>query len=337
MAVKTHILDPEGDMVLVLKNPNRSSADSLSSISIKDLHSRLSLPARIPADNSKANRYQDGADGKDESGDDDEVKYRVSSKHLTLCSGYFRAALSGPWKRDMEGDVCRYEVHEWNPEALLIVLQIIHGKTEAVDKNLHLEMVVNVAVVVDYFQCPGPVTTFAETWMDALPDHGEATTVTRDLVLSIFVALVFGLKSRFSNCTRTAMVVGIAPIPTLGLPIPTSLIGEFPTPGGFETAPRAKIFLTDAMEEVRREQITEGASVFKNAHKELTSGKHGCSPSCRLSLHRALFERADTRIINEKPWEHLSMIKVDSMARTIQAPYDVYYKGHKGPYLKAVS
>lgn len=91
------------------------------------------------------------------------------------------------------------------------------------------------------------------------------------------------------------------------------------------------------MEKVRREKITEIANKFKKAHKELTSGKHGCSPSCRLSLHRALFERADTRIINEKPWEHLSMIKVDMMGSKIYAPYAVYYQGYKGPYLKAVS
>lgn len=131
----------------------------------------------------------------------------------------------------MDGDVCRYEVHEWDPEALLIVLQIIHGKTAAVDKNLDLEMVVKVALVVDYFQCPGPVATFAETWMNAMPDPSKVTTITRDLVLSIFVALVFGLESRFTNCTRTAMFVGLAPIPTLGLPIPTTLIGEFSIPG----------------------------------------------------------------------------------------------------------
>lgn len=91
------------------------------------------------------------------------------------------------------------------------------------------------------------------------------------------------------------------------------------------------------MEKIRQEKITEGADIFKKAHKELTSGKHGCSPSCRLSLHRALFERADTRIIDEKPWERFSMTKVDSMVSKIQPPYDVYYKGHKGPYLKAVS
>lgn len=138
----------------------------------------------------------------------------------------------------MEGDVCRYEVHEWDQDALLIVLQIIHGKTEEVDKNLDLEMVGKVALVVDYFQCPGPVTTYAEIWMDALPDHSDAITVTRELVLSVFIALVFGLKSRFSDCTHTAMTVGIAPMPTHGLPIPTSLIGEFPTPRW----PRMEIF-----------------------------------------------------------------------------------------------
>lgn len=52
MAVKTHILDPEGDMLIVLKNPDRSLTDSLSSISIKDPQSKLSLPAHIPTNKS---------------------------------------------------------------------------------------------------------------------------------------------------------------------------------------------------------------------------------------------------------------------------------------------
>lgn len=362
-----HVLDPDGDILLVLKNPEWNIA--IWPMTKKQSRSRKSLPAFVLVVKSNANVCTDGTSNGNASAnnvmdwtanvrdwsvlpdyepvdtsadvepDDEEVTFFVSSKHLKLASRYFRTALSGPWNRDMDGDVRRWEVHSWDQRAFLMVMQMIHGRTDEVEERgrMSWDMAAKVALVVDFYQCHVPVYAFAKLWMEDVRRSDEVKTIDCDLILCMFVSFVFGLDFEFTMCTRAAMELATGPIPSLGLPFPEALVSRFQfSYGPSINVESANILFADTMEESRRAYITRVGEGFKKIHQELSNGKHGCSPSCRLSLHRALFENVDTRIINKDPHEFFTARKVIKILENIRDPYDMVYKGHKGPYLKAV-
>ncbi|RYP62552.1 hypothetical protein DL771_009682 [Monosporascus sp. 5C6A] len=85
-----------------------------------------------------------------------EVQFRLSSRHLVLASPFFKKALGGPWKEghSVTSDGCRYiHTEEWDPNALLVLMQIIHGRNWGIPRSVSLEMLAKIAVLVDYYKC----------------------------------------------------------------------------------------------------------------------------------------------------------------------------------------
>jgi hypothetical protein len=93
------------------------------------------------------------------------VRMRVSSSHLILASSYFKRMLRGGWKEDCtlcaEGCLTIY-VEDWDPDALLILMNIIHGHTRKVPRTVSLEMLAKLAVLVDYYECIEVVEVLSE-------------------------------------------------------------------------------------------------------------------------------------------------------------------------------
>lgn len=124
---------------------------------------------------------------------------------------------------------------DWDPEALLFVLRIIHGRTVELPRHIGREMLARVAAVVDYYGCAEAVSPFVEMWMglegDALKsiDFDDWTRETdNEIAFVIFVSLVFGIKHEFSRATTLVMERRIEPVPTHDVPIPRILIGRPP-------------------------------------------------------------------------------------------------------------
>ncbi|OJJ30339.1 hypothetical protein ASPWEDRAFT_706889 [Aspergillus wentii DTO 134E9] len=92
------------------------------------------------------------------------TKIRVSSKHLTLSSRYFEKRLKSCWP---EGSELQYKgqvtmtIFDWNKAALLMVLKIMHCKTRKVLKFIDLNLLCEIAVLVDYIGCHEAVEMFA--------------------------------------------------------------------------------------------------------------------------------------------------------------------------------
>lgn len=166
-------------------------------------------------------------DAQQDQQDQPEVRLRVSSRHLILASPYFNRMLKGPWKESSINSGSPYTVSasDWDVEALLILMNIIHGQVRKVPRSLSLEMIAKVAVIVDYYQCVEVVEIFAERWLMKLPVPSKRMYY-RDLVLRLFVSWMFSEDEVFESLTGRALYSSRGPLNPLDLPIPQAILGE---------------------------------------------------------------------------------------------------------------
>ncbi|KAL1969127.1 hypothetical protein VTN77DRAFT_381 [Rasamsonia byssochlamydoides] len=150
---------------------------------------------------------------------------RVSSSHLTLSCLHFKKMLQGNWREKhtllSDGRVS-IPVEDW-PDAMLILMNIIHGHTRKVPRTVSLEMLAKVAVLVDYYQCFEVVEVFSEMWINQL--KGDLPkTYSRDVILWICISRVFLQPELFQESTTIALRQSQGPIQTLGLPISGKIV-----------------------------------------------------------------------------------------------------------------
>jgi hypothetical protein len=157
-----------------------------------------------------------------------DLRIRVSSKHLVLASPHFRRMLKGNWAEanTISPDGCHHVNFEegFDPDALLIVMNIIHNRNRQVPRSLDLDALAKVSVWVDYLECHEAVEVFSEIWITQLRTS-LPTQYSRDLVLWIFIAFVFRQQELFKSVTRTAILQSTQPIRTLGLQIRDRIVG----------------------------------------------------------------------------------------------------------------
>ena len=155
--------------------------------------------------------------------------YHVSSRHLMLASPWFQAALAKEgWNESRRNEADgRFHImaEDWDAEAFLAVLRIIHLRNKKVPRNVTLEMLAKIAVIVDYYHCEEAIEMFSAMWIDNHLRVALPSTYCRDLVLWISISYVFGLKERFEKATAIAMRQSTGSVRTLGLPIPGKVSG----------------------------------------------------------------------------------------------------------------
>jgi len=156
------------------------------------------------------------------------VTVRVSSRHLMLASPYFSRMLKGKWK---EGNTIQttgfvsVEVEDVDADALVILMDIIHGRTRSVPKAVDLEMLAKMAVLVDMYECAEVVEIFTDMWIAHL-QTALPSVYSRDAVLWICISWVFRQHDAFRSVTSAALKYSNGPIQPLGLPIPSRVVGK---------------------------------------------------------------------------------------------------------------
>lgn len=157
-------------------------------------------------------------------------RFRVSSRHLSIASPVFEQMLDGPWQQTMTADGSRREVqaHEWDSGALYILLNVLHGRIRQVPKEVSLEMLGKVAILVDYYKCHEAFEIFASMWIDGLtgPTGLGPRRYGKDSMTWLFVSWVFQRKDMFQNMVRLALVNASDPIETMQFPLPEALISK---------------------------------------------------------------------------------------------------------------
>ncbi|RYC58725.1 hypothetical protein CHU98_g7476 [Xylaria longipes] len=132
------------------------------------------------------------------------IHLQVSSAHLRLASSYFREALDGPFKESHRAsNGFRYvDAEDWDKEALLIVMRIIHGQNRHVPRHLSLEMLAKVGVIVDYYQCREVLGAFVDIWCLGMKSNPLPLSLDRDLIMLLFVSWVFHWGDQFRSVTK---------------------------------------------------------------------------------------------------------------------------------------
>ncbi|KAH0551143.1 hypothetical protein GP486_007519 [Trichoglossum hirsutum] len=340
MSERFHELDPDGDVFLVLHDPQEGfalwddSQEHLPPVPPSPvLEHRVSQPESvrldspdyrdqpISAEESNA-REQTITLPRDESpsfaeevlmplAEKGEIQIRVSSNHLALASTYFERMLRGNWK---EGHALRSDGHvgldvgEWDHEAFLILMNVIHGRTRAVPQSISLELLAKIAVLVDYYKCEEVIRVFLEMWISQLKEN-LPETYSRDLILWICISWVFRLSKQFTIATNIALQQSRGPIQTLGLPIPARV--------------------AEIIDQQRQESIDRIVEALHNLFIYF-SHQNMCSPECSSMLLGAFTKEMDSRSLSsprpKKPFLGISFAETARSIRDMQLPVWCYHR-----------
>lgn len=195
MAPNVHVINPDYDTTIVLKDPNTNFA------------SALEKPEPRNAD------------------EDTTAHYYVSSQHLQLASPWFKRAMTKETWTESKPKDGHYQVvaHDWDEHVFLTLLNIFHLRTKNVPRVMSLESLAKMGVLVDYYECGEAIEMFTATWIDEVKKIAIPSIYCRNLVLWIWIAWIFDLPNHFQNASAVAIKHGKVAMDTLELPIPASV------------------------------------------------------------------------------------------------------------------
>ncbi|KAJ9310393.1 hypothetical protein DTO217A2_172 [Paecilomyces variotii] len=246
----TQVIDPEGEVILILRNANLPFAEGLyPSIFAPKLYAQ---------------------DKREETLNQKTFRIQVSAKHLVLASPVFKEMLTGGWKESvtyLQKGFYEITTDGWDIEALLILLRVMHCQNSQVPRKLTLEMFAKVTVLADYYGCKETIGFFADTWIESLKEVPPAT-YCRDLILWLWVSYYMKLPDQFKKVSSTAISQGNWVIHNLGLPIPHKVL--------------------EMINSKREQAINTIILMLQAKSKALLSGSQGCSFECNSIMYGAL-------------------------------------------------
>ncbi|PTD12694.1 hypothetical protein FCULG_00002859 [Fusarium culmorum] len=184
MKVIRHDIDPDGDLLIVLKRPNS-----------------LNLMPHLPMDDFPWPPPHYGSILVDLSNKDDvQIEFRVFSLLMLRSSMFFRKMLTSPWKETVEASTAsprllRVSATDWNADALAVVIDIIHDRSywNDIPHGLSNFFLAHIAAIVDYYQCAEcpRIKAVTKQWESGFRfDIGMNAWIT-----NLYIALVFSWKS----------------------------------------------------------------------------------------------------------------------------------------------
>ncbi|KAH7158280.1 hypothetical protein DER46DRAFT_534462, partial [Fusarium sp. MPI-SDFR-AT-0072] len=206
----------------------------------------------------------------DEKGHTVEIRLRVSSAHLTLPSPVFKAMLDGPFSEGIRNkdNLLEVKAFKWNAEALVILLDIIHGHHRSLPQKAELDILIEIAMLCDYYQCEEIVETFAERWITALgkdrPYEEEAT------MNWMFIAWAFQKGDMFNSAVAATLQHSRIPVHT-DLPLPSAII--------------------EKLEAQRLKLINDTLNNLYGLHESLWVTNDDCEPECASILLGSLMKQ----------------------------------------------
>jgi BTB/POZ domain len=226
--MKNITFDPDGDLRLLLRNPVQDAAETSEVGPDENVSEELGNDLSglvIPEESLNSNDVA----LKDDEDCSDVVEMLVSSKHMMLASKVFKAMLSN----FSEGYTLRstgkveQTLPEDDPAAFEILLNIIHGRTRSVPRQVDLPLLARLAITTDKYELWEVVEMFSDVWITHLQDS-IPKSFSKDLHLWLLISWVFGKPSEFSHVSKvlqkeaSGRIEGVLPD---NLPIPPSIIG----------------------------------------------------------------------------------------------------------------
>lgn len=198
-------LDAEGDVILILERCHEK--DDVQPAAKKAVSGECESKSQIQSE---------------------QIRMRVSSKHLTLASNVFRTLFRGSFQEGVtlrtKGTV-EIPLPDDHPTALLILLNIVHGHTRRVPRQVDFRMLTQIAILVDKYQCHEAVEMFTDSWCQRVAG-AMPQSFTDDLMPAVCVYWVFGQPAEFKHVTQLAQTESKSAISEKVLPIPSRIIGN---------------------------------------------------------------------------------------------------------------
>ncbi|QPC76836.1 hypothetical protein HYE68_007588 [Fusarium pseudograminearum] len=287
MTIDYEIIDPDGDTWIIISSPTVSPEGTDESTTTddpvaveevatveesvaegpEDIHDHPMVPATHETTNC-----QEGNDPVAE------LWIKVSRKHLSVASRRARRMFQGDYletQRSESDDHYHWKMEAlFHPEALSIVLRIIHAQNQDLPDSVTLKMLVEIATVVDDLQCSEALYFFTRAWTSrisqSIPSH-----MCDDLIEWIFITSVFGLDNRLKHAMNVAMMESTRRIDNLGLPILPSII-EMNVLCPRPESPFPDLSLSSAFEAVRS---FNSPSLYLPSDSAICESAFGCSLS----------------------------------------------------------
>jgi BTB/POZ domain len=160
-----------------------------------------------------------------------EVRMRVSSKHLTLVSPVFKSLLKGGFLEAQalsSAGTAEVSLPDDDPQALEILLNIIHGRSKKVPLEVSVAKLTELAILVDKYGLHEVSQMYSAAWIDSLKES-LPTEFTEELLQWMWVSRVFSKPECFAKTTKIALLESESPLynnAETTLPIPESVLGK---------------------------------------------------------------------------------------------------------------
>lgn len=193
------VFDPDGDVLLVLNGPLKE----------RDVAAFMFPDASGDAPSSQEPRTVE------------DVEVKVSSKHLALSSQVFRVMFDGRFQEGivLEGrQLRRVPLPDDDADAMMILLNIIHGLTRRIPHYMDLSLLTDIAILVDKYALHEVTEVYTCIWFSKL--YRPYSSPPSELTDWIFICWVFGRPNEFEKLTRAAILDCGLKFEDNGLPFP---------------------------------------------------------------------------------------------------------------------
>ena len=311
--------DTRADTVLILRNPNTAQKEEceiqtdsepeyerLNEAGFGESKTRRDSPMTLDNDQ----KYPRGAL------EDTQVEFSVSSRHMSLASPVFRAMLESKFKESQLNEQGLYEVQasEWDAEAFVILLDIIHGHHRDVPKRISVEILSNIAIIVDYYGCHEIMEFVLTAWLTYLGDPEEF--VKEDPLRWLFISWVFRQEGLFTVATKMLLLYDNGAY-VVDLPIPQPILGNM---ASFQVSscPLLTNFSLDKVDDKRQYVLNTLFGHLYSYQQDLLTGVAGCSETCCSMLLGSLMKQMRLHgLATARPHEPFDGWTVEKARKTI--------------------
>ncbi|PNP79486.1 hypothetical protein FNYG_07102 [Fusarium nygamai] len=231
-----------------------------------------------------------------------ENHYLCSKKHLTLACRRAAKLFSSQFKEaSVESDGLYHWKFEgiFNAEAFELVLKIIHGKTRDVPRSVKLDLLSDIATIVDDLECHEAVAFFSTNWLFGWTVEWLQPGQLRDKPLAqvILASFVFEHASLFQTYTKMAIRHNTDVASTYDLPI------------------RADV--SDKIESTRIEILQRLVDGLETLQTKILADKVGCNEACRATLLGSLLQGMKKSGVYPRPSSPFPKLSLDAVLASL--------------------
>ncbi|KAK2820005.1 hypothetical protein FQN49_007815 [Arthroderma sp. PD_2] len=253
------------------------------------------------------------------------IRFRVSSKHLTLASPLFAMMLKPTWAEGValnSQGAAEISALSSTRESLLVYLNAIHCRSQDIPWDISASQMCETAVLVDYYQSHDALRFYFDTWIKNQIGlrPGE---LSRDSIKWLFISWVFKKGDMFTSVARILQREAKAPLKVSKLPIPEKVIGK----GEDENALQIPISVLNAViDRINQSREASIGALIEGLHKildEIRGDHKWCSFDCNtFSLRATLMNYMSWGIYSRPPppYQGYSFSRLSTSLRYAEIP-----------------